>query len=130
MSLLPIEIVNMICRYNSHPIADEIRSLKQQFKGINNFHDEFFFYRLNKKLDKKIIVKREERLFNEKINKIYLFVDFCMNLYIILGTIACFLHLFGKEDYYIISYLHAGYLCFYFSFLMFLIFFSLNISFQ
>jgi hypothetical protein len=129
MSLLPIEIVNMICRYNSHPIADEIRSLKQKFKGVN-FHDNFFFYNLNKKLDKKIIVKREERLFNEKINKIYMFVNFCINSYIVLGVIACLLHLFGLEDYYVLFFVCAGYFYFYFLFLMFLIFFSLNISFQ
>ena len=129
MSLLPIEIVNMICRYNSHPIAYEIRSLKQKFKGVN-FHDNFFFYNLNKKLDKKIIVKREERLFNEKINKIYMFVNFCINSYIVLGVIACLLHLFGLEDYYVLFFVCAGYFYFYFLFLMFLIFFSLNISFQ
>jgi hypothetical protein len=133
MSLLPIEIVNIICRYNSHPIADEIRILKEKFKSIN-FHNKVLLHNRmlvkNKLLDKKIKIKTEERQFNEKINKIYLFVNFCINSYIVLGVIACLLHLFGLEDYYVLFFVCAGYFYFYFLFLMFLIFFSLNISFQ
>jgi hypothetical protein len=133
MSLLPIEIVNMICRYNSHPVADEIRLIKQNFTGIYFPNEVLFYNRMlaeNKLLDKKNIVKRQEKLFNEKINKIYIFVSFCINLYIMVGSTACLLHLFGRKDYLILAFIHNGYFCFYFSFLMFLIYFSLNISFQ
>lgn len=133
MSMLPIDIVNMICRYNSHPIADEIRLIKQNFPGIYFPNEVLFRNRMfanNKLLDKKIKVKTEERHFNEKINKIYLFVDFCINSYIVLGVIACLLHVFGIEDYYVLFFICTGYFYFYFLFLMFLIFFSFNISFQ
>ena len=133
MSMLPIDIVNMICRYNSHPVADEIRLIKQNFTGIYFPNEVLFRNRMfvnNKLLDKKIKVKTEERLFNEKINKIYLFVDFCINSYIVFGTIVCLLLFFGIEEYYAIIFVYAGYFYFYFLFLMFLVFFSLNISFQ
>ena len=129
--MLTIDIVNMICRYNSHPIADEIRIIKQNFNGIYFPNEVLFRNRMlveNKLLDKKTIVKKDEKQFNEKINKIYLFLDFCINSYMVLGTIACLLYVFGIEQHYYV--LFFIYFYFYFLFLIFLIFFSLNISFQ
>jgi hypothetical protein len=39
---LPDEIVNMICRYNSHPVADIIRTSKQNL-GVISFPREILF---------------------------------------------------------------------------------------
>jgi hypothetical protein len=124
---LPDELVNMICRYNSHPVSDIIREVKQKFPDEILFYNKLTF--MNKKnniINKKI---KQNKQFNEKINKIYLFGEFCSNSYIILATILFILYyIFEIENHKILFLICFGYFYFYFVSLIFLIYFSLNIS--
>ena len=127
---LPDEIVNMICRYNSHPVADIIRTSKQNLGGISFPREILFCNRVlfkNKVNDRKNFKKKQDKQFNEKINKIYLFLDFCKDSFIFLG-IYLFLLYYVFEAKYILLVLPISYFYFYFISLIFLIYFSLNIS--
>lgn len=124
---LPDEIVNMICRYNSHPVADIIRISKQNLgfpKEILFYNRVLFRYKVN---NKKKLKKKQDEQFNEKIDKIYMFLDFCKDSFIFLG-IYLFLLYYVFEAKYTFLVLPICYFYFYFISLMFLIYFSLNIS--
>lgn len=123
---LPDEIVNMICRYNSHPVADIIRTSKQNLGGISFPREILFCNRvlIRNKINNR---KKQDKQFNEKINKIYLFLDFCKDSFIFLG-IYLFLLYYVFEAKYTFLVLPICYFYFYFISLIFLIYFSLNIS--
>lgn len=121
---LPDEIVNMICRYNSHPVADIIRTSKQNLGGIS-FPREILFCNRVLFRNKRNNRKKQDKQFNEKINKIYLFLDFCKDSFIFLGIYLFLLYYVFEAKY---RFLVLPICYFYFISLIFLIYFSLNIS--
>lgn len=129
---LPNEIVDVICRYNSHPVADIIRTVKQNFIGVCFPYEILFYNKLSFRIKINNIKnnkRKQDKQFDEKINQIYSFVDFCVNSYLILGIFACLLYyVFHVEDYYVLFFICSGYFYFYFISLLFLIYFSMNIS--
>jgi len=55
-------------------------------------------------------------------------MNFCINSYIFLGIILCFLCVFEVNENILLLYIYSGYFYFYFNSLIFLIYFSMNIS--